>query len=168
MKKSIIKSKKNATYAKKRFVVIKMKKKIYKKVRDHCHFTGKFRGAAHSICNLRYKVPQEIPVKIHNGSKYDYHFIIKELAEEFKGELECLGENTEKYISFSVPTKKEHENDKTITYKSKFIDTYRFMRSKLSDLVDNFSKINNKDCKICMESKNIKSECDFIGFRKND
>ena len=47
-----------------------MKKKIFKlyqKVRDHCHYTGKFRGAAHSICNLNYKVPQEIPVKIHNG-----------------------------------------------------------------------------------------------------
>ena len=40
---------------------------LYQKVRDHCHYTGKFRGAAHSICNLRYKVPQEIPVKIHNG-----------------------------------------------------------------------------------------------------
>ena len=80
----------------------KMKFKLYKKVRDHCHYTGKFRGAAHSICNLNYKVPQEIPVKIHNGSKYDYHFIIKELAEEFKGG------NTEKYISFSVPIKKEH------------------------------------------------------------
>ena len=48
--------------------------KLYQKVRDHCHCTGKFRGAAHSICNLRYKVPQEIPVIIHNGSKYDYHF----------------------------------------------------------------------------------------------
>ena len=84
----------------------KMKFKLYKKVRDHCHYTGKFRGAAHSICNLNYKVPQEIPVKIHNGSKYDYHFIIKELAEEFKGEFECLGENTEKYISFSVPIKR--------------------------------------------------------------
>ena len=78
-----------------------------KKVRDHCHFTGKFRGAAHSICNLRYKVPQEIPVKIHNGSKYDYHFIIKELAEEFRGEeYERLGKNTDKYISFLVPIKK--------------------------------------------------------------
>ena len=53
---------------------------------------------AHSICNLNYKVPQEIPVKIHNGSKYDYYFIIKKLAEEFKGEFECLEKyNTEKY-----------------------------------------------------------------------
>ena len=113
----------------------KMKFKLYKKVRDHCHFTGKFRGTAHSICNLNYKVPQEIPVKIHNGSKYDYHFIIKELAEEFKGEFECLGENTEKYISFSVPIKKEHNDGETITYKIKFVDTFRFMPSKLSTLL---------------------------------
>ena len=74
----------------------KMKFKLYKKVRDDCHYTGKFRGTAHSICNLNYKVPQEIPLKIHNGSKYDYHFIIKELAEEFKGEFESLEENTKK------------------------------------------------------------------------
>ena len=63
----------------------KNKFKLYQKVRDHCHCTGKFRGAAHSICNLRCKVPQEIPVKIHNGSNYDYHFIFRELAEKFKG-----------------------------------------------------------------------------------
>ena len=130
--------------------------KLYKKVRDHCHFTGKFRGAAHCICNLRYKVPHEIPVKIHNGSKYDYHLIIKELAEEFRGEyFECLGENTEKYISFSVPIKKERDNDsgETITYKIKFIDSCRFMLSKLSNLVDNLSEINNKHCKTCIERK---------------
>ena len=142
---SIMKSKKNATYVKKSFVIIKIKNKFksYKKVRDHCHYTGTFRGAAHSICNLNYKVPQEIPVKISNGSKYDYHFIIKELAEEFRVEFECLRENTEKYISFSVPIKKEHDNDKTITYKIKFVDTCRFMPSKLSDLVNNLSEINN-------------------------
>ena len=80
------------------------KYKIYQKVRDHCHYTGTFRGAAHNICNLRCKVPKEIPTKIH-VSKYDYHFIIRELAEEFKGQFECLGENTEKHITFSVPIK---------------------------------------------------------------
>ena len=52
-----------------------------KKVRDHCHFTGKFRGAAHNGCNLRYKVPKEISIVFHNGSTYDYHFLIKKLAE---------------------------------------------------------------------------------------
>ena len=53
------------------------------------------------------------------------------------------------------------------SHKLKVIDSCRFMRSKLSDLVDNLSEINNKDCKTCMERKNIKSECDFIGFRNN-
>ena len=87
--------------------------KLKQKVRDHCHYTGKYRGAAHSICNLRYKIPKEIPVVFHNGSTYDYHFIIKQLAREFKGNFECLGENTEKYITFSVPIKKKvHDNDK--------------------------------------------------------
>ena len=81
------------------------------KVRDHCHYTGKYRGAAHNKCNLRYKIPKEIPVVFHNGSTYDYHFIIKQLAREFKGNFECLGENAEKYITFSVPIKKEHDNN---------------------------------------------------------
>ena len=81
--------------------------KKYYKVKDHCHCTVKYRGAALDICNLRYKISKEIPVVIHNGSTYDYHFIIKELAKEFEGEFECLGENTEKYITFSVPIKKE-------------------------------------------------------------
>ena len=82
-------------------------KKNYK-VRDHCHYTGKYRGAAHNVCNLRYKVPKEIPVVFHNGSTYDdYHFIIKELVKEFDGNFDCLGENTKKYITFSVPLKKK-------------------------------------------------------------
>ena len=84
-------------------------KKNYK-VRDHCHNTGKYRGAAHNICNLRYKVPKEISIVFHNGSIYDYHFIIKELVKEFDGNFECLGENTAKYITFSVPIKKKIEN----------------------------------------------------------
>ena len=93
--------------------------------------------------------------------------MIKELAKEFEGEFECLGENTEKYISLSVPIKKEQDNDKTITPKIKFVDSCRFMPSKLSDLADNLSEINNKDCKKCMERKNIRSECEFIGLKNN-
>ena len=125
-------------------------KKNYK-VRDHCHYTGKYRGAAHNICNLRYKVPKEIPVVFHNGSTYDYHFIIKELVKEFEGNFECLGENTEKYITFSVPIKKKIENkDLEITYKIKFIYSYRFMASSLSKLVDNLSEgIHNNKCCDC-------------------
>ena len=105
----------------------KKKFKIYQNLRGYCHYKGKSRGAAHSICNLKYKVPQEIPVKIHSGSTYEYHLLIKELAEEFKGGFECFGENTEKYITFSVPIKREHDNRKTVTYKIKFIDSCRFM-----------------------------------------
>ena len=63
--------------------------KKYHKVKDHCHYTRKYRGAAHDICNLRYKIPKEIPVVLHNGSTYDYHFIIKEVAEELEGQFEC-------------------------------------------------------------------------------
>ena len=57
--------------------------KNYQKVRDHCHYTGKYRGAAHSICNLQYKTTKKIPVVFHNGFKYDWDLIIKELAKEF-------------------------------------------------------------------------------------
>ena len=57
--------------------------KLYHKVRDHCHYTEKFRGAAHNICNLKYKTPKEIPIVFHNGSIYDYNFIIKQLAKQF-------------------------------------------------------------------------------------
>ena len=137
-------------------------KKNYK-VRNHCHFTGKYRGAAHNICNLRYKVPKEIPIVFHNGSTYDYHFIIKELVKEFEGNFECLGKNTEKYTTFSVPIKKKVENkDLEITYKIKFIDSYRFMSSSLSKLVDNLSEgiHNNKclDCNSCLDCIKIKNK----------
>ena len=118
------------------------------KVRDHCHFTVKYRGAAHNTCNLRYKIPKNIPVIFHNGSTYDYHFIIKELAREFDGNFECLGENTEKYITFSVPIKKRIENKIIdITYKIKFIGSFRFMATSLSKLVDNLTdNIHNNKC----------------------
>ena len=96
-------------------------------------------------------------------------------------------EKIQKHILlFSVPIKKEEDDTeeddngkneeeddngkkerKPPTYKIKFIDSYRFMQSKLSDLVDNLSEINKKECKVCMERKKIKSECDFIGFKNN-
>ena len=79
----------------------------------------------------------------HNGSNYDYHFIIKGLAEEFEGDFERLGENKEKYILFSVPNKKESNKDGTIIYKIKFIDSFRFMSTSLSNLVDNLSSGTN-------------------------
>ena len=74
-------------------ILKKLSKSIdYWRLRVHCHYTGKYRGAAHSICNLKFNMPDEIPVVFHNGSNYSYHFIIKELANEFEGQFECLGE----------------------------------------------------------------------------
>ena len=137
--------------------------KNYHKVRDRCHYTGKYRGAAHDICNLRYKIPKEIPVVFLNGSTYDYHFIIKELAEEFEGQFECLGENGEKYNTFSVPIKKEFDNGKSITYKIKFIDSFRFMSNSLSNLVDNLSEgLHSDKCTDC------KSCLDYIKFKHDN
>ena len=84
-------------------------------------------------------------------STYDYHFIIKEFACEFDGNFECLGENTEKYITFSVPIKKRIDNKNIdITYKIKFIDSFRFMATSLSKLVDNLTEnIHNNKCIKC-------------------
>ena len=91
--------------------------------------------------------------KLRDGSTYDYHFIIKNLAEEFEGEFDCLGENTEKYITFLVPIKNEiTKKDKIIkiSYKTKFINSYRFMSTSLSKLVDNLSEgLHNDKCKDC-------------------
>ena len=86
-----------------------------------------------------YNTPREIPVVFHNGSSYDDHFIIKGLAEEFEGDFECLGENKEKYITFSVPIKKESNEDDAVIYRIKFIDSFRFMATSLSTLADNLS-----------------------------
>ena len=68
-----------------------------RKVKDHCHCTGKFRGADHIKCNLKYKVPKDIPIIIYNAS-YDTHFIINQLAEEFKGKSNCIGENISLFL----------------------------------------------------------------------
>ena len=70
----------------------------------------------------------------------------------------------EKCITFSVPIKKEFNNDKIIPYKLKFIDSYRFMLDSLSSLVDNLSEINKKECKACKERNNIISECNYIAI----
>ena len=142
--------------------LIRVIKKHYK-IREHCHYTGKYRGAAHNICNLRYKIPKEIPAVFHNASTYDYHFIIKELVKEFDGNFECLGEYTEKYITFSAPIKKKIENKYIeVTYKIKFIDSYRFMSMPLSNLIDNLSERihNNKcdDCESCLDYIRTKNE----------
>ena len=140
-----------------------------------CHFTGKYRGGAHNKCNMNYKITKNIPTAFHNLSSYDGHFIIKELANEFDGELECLGENAEKYISFSVKinkkiTKRDEAVNKKIVnipYRLKFIDSYRFMAASLSELVDNLSNgLHSKKCTDCgLDLKYLIVKDDILIFR---
>ena len=74
----------------------------------------------------------------------------------------------ENYVTFSVPIKKELNSGKTVTYKLKFIDSFRFMSTSLSELVDNTSDIfKSEECKSCIEKMKIYSECCFVGLKSN-
>ena len=122
--------------------------KKYCQVRDYCQYTGKYRGAAHRICNLRYSVLKEIPRGFCNESNFDDHFIIKMLPAEFEKQFIWFGENAEKYIAFLVPIEKElitidkngEEITNSISYRLQFIDNLRFMTSLLSNLVNNLAE----------------------------
>ena len=110
----------------------------------------------------------EIPAVFHNGSNYDYHFLIKELANEFEGQFECLGENTKKYSPFSVPVEKEvtkidkdgNESVITIPFKIKFIVSARFMTTSLSNpnnnLAERIHKIKCKDRNCFLKYESVK------------
>ena len=98
----------------------------------------------------------------HNAPNYDYHFIIKELAEGFKKQFTCLGENTEKYITFTVPTEKKNtgidkngaEITKHISSILQFMASARFMGSSLLDFVNNLSKgIHKTKCEYRHDNK---------------
>ena len=115
--------------------------------------------------SLKYSVPKKIFIVFHNVSNYDYHFIIKELANRFKKQFTCLGENTDKYITLSVPIEKEvagidknrKEITKNLSYILKFIDSARFMASLLSNLVNNLSEgLHRIKCKSEHDVKNAK------------
>ena len=120
-------------------------KKCWKAI-DHCHYTGEYREAGYSICNLKYSLRKRIPIAFHNGSNYDYHFIIKELPKDFEKQFTCLGENNEKHITFTVTIEKEvtridkngEEVTKNIYYILQFIDSARVMASSLSSFANSF------------------------------
>ena len=163
-----------------------LKHKKYCKVRDHCHYIGKYTGAAHSLCNLKYRVPKKIHIVFYDGSYYGYHFIIKELAEEFKKQFTCLVEISEQYITCTFPIEKEvtridengEEITKNISYLLKFIANAGCMASSLPNLVNNLSeeiqtikckfghydkkcetcRINYKYCDCFMEYTNFKDD----------
>ena len=111
------------------------------RVRDHCHLSGKYRGAAHEICNLKYKIPKFFPVVFHNLSGYDSHLFIKTLGNS-KGDISCISNNEQNYISFMkqvIVDKFVNEEGKEITVKRelRFIDSLRFMASSLDKLSSN-------------------------------
>ena len=159
----IIQKRKNLLYLPRKTCKDKRTKdKKYRKVRDHCHYTGEYRGAAHSISNLKYSVPKEISIAFYNGTNHDYHFIMKELAEEFEKEITCLGENTVKPLTFSVPIQKEvtridkngEEIRKIISYRLQFTHSIRFMARSLSNLCNNLAEgIRKIKCKYEHNSK---------------
>lgn len=105
------------------------------KVRDHSHLTGKYRGSAHSKCNILHRESRTIPVVFHNLSHYDSHFIIQELANDelMKGTLTVIASNSEKYISFTKTVDTEQTDFKT-RMRFQFIDSFRFMPSSLDYL----------------------------------
>ena len=122
------------------------------RVRDHCHFTGRYRGPAHNKCNLKYRKPKNISVFFHNLSGYDSHLFIKKIGCSInKNEnIKCIATNEEKYISFTktivtgqYTNKKGKVKDKT--FDIVFKDSLKFMSSSLEALVNNLPKEDFKN-----------------------
>ncbi|XP_070529634.1 uncharacterized protein [Cardiocondyla obscurior] len=129
-----------------------------KRVRDHCHMTGRYRGPAHSKCNLQYRDTRYIPVVFHNLSGYDAHFVIKEITTAYEGKVDLLPITKEKYISFT-----KHVNDTAkgqdlrTAIKLRFIDSNKFLNvslDKLSSLLikDKMRILRGKFAKILEEN----------------
>ena len=116
------------------------------RVRDHCHFTGRYRGPAHNSCNLKYRKPKSVSVFFHNLTGYDSHLFIKKLGSpDEKENIDCIPNNEEKYISFSKTIKTGHYTNKKgeikdKTFKIVFKDSLKFMGSSLGALVNNLPK----------------------------
>ena len=111
------------------------------RVHDHCHLPGKFRGAAHEICNLKHKIPKFFPVVFHNLSGCDSHLFIKTLGNS-EEDISCIPNNEENYISFTkqvIVDKFVNKEGKEVNVKRelRFIDSLRFMASSLDKLSSN-------------------------------
>ena len=130
-----------------------------RKVRDHCHLTGKFRGAAHNKCNLKFRLPKFYPVIFHNLSGYDSHLFIKNLGKS-EGKIDCIPNNEEKYISFTkeilVDKFIDEEGEEVeVKRKIRFIDSFKFMATSLDNLVNNLPKDSFKNLKEFYEGKQL-------------
>ena len=118
-----------------------------KKVRDHCHYTGKFRGAAHNSCNILFRRPKFTPIILHNLANYDAHLFVRNLGVS-EGDIDCIPNNNEKYISFTKnvevnrffvkeenkKTKKLEEKEIVVKRELRFIDSFKFMKSSIDEL----------------------------------
>ena len=118
------------------------------KVRDHCHYTEKYRGPMHKTCNLMYKIPPYIPVVFRNLSSYDAHLFIKELGKKSES-IKVIAKNKEDNISFSTKVvvnkfidAEGNERHKSVEIRS--IDSLKFMASSLDSLVKNLVKSSHK------------------------
>ena len=115
------------------------------KVRDHCHYTGRYRGPACNSCNLKYRKPKFIPVFFHNLSGYDSHLFIKKLGSPNEN-MDCIPNNEEKYISFSKNIKVGEYKDKKTgevrdkTFRIRFLDSFKFLPASLGALINNLPK----------------------------
>ena len=124
----------------------------YRKIKDHYHYTGKYRGATHNICNSRYEIPKEISIAFRNCSRYDYHFIIKELDKTLEGQFECFGEILKNVLLFLYQLKNSLI---MVTHDLKFIDSLRFSFGfRLIDFIMINAKILNLALATC-QSKMI-------------
>ena len=126
------------------------------KVRDHCHYTGKFRGAAHQSCNLKFQRPKFTPVFLHNLQNYDAHLFVRALGlmdEVLK--IKCIPNNDEKYISFSLEFElkriKKWDFEKkdcieiVLKHEIRFLDSFKFTLAGLESLVKNLSLEDMKE-----------------------
>ena len=130
------------------------------RVRDHCHFTGRYRGAAHNRCNLQYSKPNNISVFFHNLTGYDSHLFIKKL-NNITGPIDCIPNNEENYISFSKNIKiGEYVNKKGETkdkyFKIVFKDSMKFLNSSVAALVDNLPEDGFKNLEKYFKTEQIK------------